>query len=176
MDFNGYIQVYTGNGKGKTTAALGLALRAAGSGKKVYIAQFMKKTNYSELDAVNTFLKDYVTIEQFGVPDFHYTGNTVTAEEKEAAIEGINAVTRAVSSGKYDIIILDEANMVAHFKILDLKYFLDILDAKPGNVELVLTGRNAPEEFIEKADLVTEMKEIKHYYTQKVQARVGIEK
>ncbi len=176
MEQKGYIQVYTGNGKGKTTAALGLALRAAGRKKKVYIAQFLKQSMYGEHIAIERFLQDFVTIEQFGLPEFHYSGNDVTDKERNAAMEGISAVKKAIDSNAYDIIILDEANMAAHFKIIDIKFFLDIIDNKPEDLELILTGRGAPTEFIEKADLVTEMKEIKHYYTKKVQARIGIEK
>lgn len=176
MEFKGFIQVYTGNGKGKTTASLGLAIRAAGRGKKVYIAQFMKKSKYGEIIAVENYLKEFITIEQFGLPDFHYTGNEVTREEREAAMAGIQAVNDAMSSGKYDIIIMDEINITLHFKIINIKNLLDIIEMKPENVELILTGRNAPEEIIEKADLVTEMKEIKHYYAKKIQARIGIEK
>jgi len=176
MEYKGYIQVYTGKGKGKTTAALGLALRAVGAGKKVYIAQFMKKSKYGELIAIEKYLSEFITIEQFGLPDFHYKNNAVTEQEKEAAMGGINAVERAMRSGKYDIIIMDEANILAYFKIIDIKYILEIMERKPRNLELILTGRNAPKRFIEKADLVTEMKEIKHYFTKNVPARDGIEK
>lgn len=172
----GYIQVYTGNGKGKTTAALGVALRAAGHGKRTFIAQFMKKMHYGELDSIGTLLKDYVTVEQFGLPGFHHTGDTVSPEERDAALEGIRAVKNALQSGRYDIIILDEVNILVYFKIIDVKTILEILDGKPEYMELILTGRNAPPEFIQRADLVTEMKEIKHYYQQGVQARDGIEK
>ncbi|MCP4151358.1 MAG: cob(I)yrinic acid a,c-diamide adenosyltransferase [bacterium] len=176
MEQKGYIQVYTGNGKGKTTAALGLALRAAGREKKVYIAQFLKQSMYGEHIAIKQYLAEFVTIQQFGLPEFHYTKNDVTAEERNAAMEGIAAVKKAIAACDYDIVILDEANMAAHFKIIDIKYFLEIIDNKPENLELILTGRSAPDEFIQRADLVTEMKEIKHYYTKKVQARIGIEK
>jgi cob(I)alamin adenosyltransferase len=176
MKNKGYIHIYTGNGKGKTTAALGLALRAAGWGKKTYIAQFMKKTQYGELISIEKYLKDFITIEQFGVPGFHHTGDKVTEEEKNAAMQGIEDVKKAIASEKYHIIILDEANILAYFKIIDLQYLLDIMDNKPENLELIVTGRSAPQEFIDRADLVTEMKEIKHYFTKKITARVGIEK
>ena len=176
MKNKGYSHVYTGNGKGKTTAALGLALRAAGWGKKTYIAQFMKKTQYGELISIGKHLKDLITIEQFGVPEFHHTGNKVSAEEKNAAMQGIKAVQKAIADEKYRIIILDEANILAYFKIIDIQYLLDIMDNKPGNLELILTGRGAPRQFIDRADLVTEMKEIKHYFTKNVTARPGIER
>jgi len=100
MKFTGYIQVYTGNGKGKTTAALGLALRAAGRGKKTYMAQFMKKGEYGELLSAAKYLADFITIEQFGLPDFHYTGEAVTEEERDAALTGVAAVNKAIASKK----------------------------------------------------------------------------
>ena len=174
--FKGYIQVYTGDGKGKTTASLGLALRAAGNDMKIYIAQFMKKFDYSEVKALKKFLPDHVTIEQFGLPEFHTSGEMVTEEEKKAALEGIAAVKEAIAGGHYDIIIMDEINILLYFKIIDMETVLDIIDSKPPNIEFILTGRNAPREIIDRAHLVTEMKEIKHYYTQNVPARPGIEK
>jgi len=97
-------------------------------------------------------------------------------EQKKAAMAGIEAVKKAVQSKKYHVVILDEANILAHFKIIDIKYLLEIIDNKPDDVELILTGRNAPHEFIKRADLVTEMKEVKHYYKKGIQARIGIEK
>jgi len=98
MKNKGYIHIYTGNGKGKTTAALGLALRAAGWGKRTYIAQFMKKTQYGELISIEKYLKDFITIEQFGVPGFHHTSDNVSEEEKNAAILGIEGVKKAIAS------------------------------------------------------------------------------
>jgi cob(I)alamin adenosyltransferase len=176
MENKGYIQVYTGNGKGKTTAALGLALRAAGRGKKVYIAQFMKKSDYGEHIAIKKYLKDFITIEQFGLPGFHYQREQVSEQEKQAALEGIEAVKQAMESQKFDIIIMDEANILAWFKIIDIKYILEIMEKKPETLELILTGRNVPQVIKNKADLVTEMKEIKHYFAKGVPAREGIEK
>ncbi len=174
--FKGYIQVYTGDGKGKTTAALGLALRAAGNGMRIYIAQFMKKHEYSEIKALRKFLPEHVTIEQFGLPEFHTSGQMVTEEERKAALEGIEAVKRAIADGGFDIIIMDELNVLLYFNIIDISIVIDIIDSKPPNIELILTGRNAPQQIIDRAHLVTEMKEIKHYYTQNVPARPGIEK
>jgi cob(I)alamin adenosyltransferase len=176
MDFKGYIQVYTGSGKGKTTAALGLALRAAGRGMKTYIAQFMKKTEYGELWAIRDHLKAYITIEQFGLPEFHTSGEKISEEERNAAQAGIEAVKRAVAGGTYQIVILDEVNVALYFKIVEIDTILEIMDQKPDQVELILTGRHAPMEIQKRADLVTEMLEIKHYYTQNVPARPGIEK
>ncbi len=174
--FKGYIQVYTGDGKGKTTAALGLTLRAAGNGMKTYIAQFMKKFDYSEVKALRKFLPEHVVIEQFGLPEFHTSGEMVTEKEREAALEGIDAVKRAIAGGGYDIIIMDEINILLYFKIIDIDIVLDIIDSKPPNIEFILTGRNAPQPILDRAHLVTEMKEIKHYYTQNIPARPGIEK
>ena len=176
MNNKGYIQIYTGNGKGKTTAALGLALRAAGWGKKSYMAQFMKKFQYGELNSIAKHLGDFITIQQFGLPEFHHMGKQVTQEEVSAAMQGIEAVKKAIESHRYDIIILDEANILAYFKIIPLQHLLEIIDNKPEKLELILTGRYAPQELINRADLVTEMKEVKHYYSQNIQARDGIER
>jgi cob(I)alamin adenosyltransferase len=172
----GYIHVYTGNGKGKTTASLGLALRAAGWEKKIFIAQFMKKTKYGELISIGKLLKEYITIKQYGIPEFHHRGSGINQQEIDTAMEGIQAVKDAFASGRYDIIILDEINILAHFKIIELKILLDLIDSKPEGLELIMTGRNAPEEFLQRAHLVTEMKEIKHYYKQGIQARIGVER
>ncbi len=175
MEFKGYVQVYTGNGKGKTTAALGLALRAAGNGMKTYIAQFMKKREYNEIISIKKYLNDYIEVEQFGLPEFHHSGK-VSKEERKCAMHGVEAVKKAIDSKKYNIVILDEVNVLLYFKIIDKKYILEIIKNKPENMELILTGRYAPEEIMEKADLITEMKEIKHYFTENVHARNGIEK
>ncbi len=170
----GYIQVYTGNGKGKTTAALGLALRAAGRGMKVYIGQFMKGQEYGELDAINNYLSEWITMEQYGTPKF--VVGKPSEEDIKMAKEGLKKAKNAMLSGNYDIIILDEVNVSIYLKTLDLDDVIEFISAKPSDVELILTGRYAPEEIINLADLVTEMKEIKHYYTKGVIAREGIEK
>ena len=175
MKFKGYIQVYTGNGKGKTTASLGLALRAAGRGLNVFMAQFMKKGEYGELKIVEEKLSDFITIEQYGLPDFHYSSKGVQQKEIDAALEGIKAVNDAIESRKYNIVIMDEINVLLYFKIIDIDLVLDILDNKPEDLELILTGRYAPEEILKRADLITEMKDIKHYFDNKVAAREGIE-
>lgn len=176
MTERGYIQVYTGNGKGKTTAALGLALRAAGRGMKTYIAQFLKKGEYGELLAVKRYLPELIVIEQFGLPEFHHQENGVSIVEREAADAGMGAVKKAMVSGDYRIVVLDEINTLLHFKIIAVEPVLRFLDQKPKDVELVLTGRYAPQAIIDRADLVTEMKEIRHYYQKNIQARTGIEK
>ncbi len=169
----GYVQVYTGDGKGKTTAALGLALRAAGAGLKVYIAQFVKGMEYSEHDSLAR-LSDNITVKQYGRGCFIQG----TPEEKDmrAAQEGLREVKAVMCSGKYHMIILDEANIATSFGLFPVEDLLDLIRAKPAGVELVITGRRADARVMEQADLVTEMKEVKHYYRKGVQARVGIEK
>ncbi len=168
----GYIQVYTGNGKGKTTAALGLTLRAACAGKKVYIGQFMKGQDYSELKAVE-FLPNLEMI-QFG--NLKFIKGEPSQEDIEGAQKGFAHMKEVILSGEYDVVICDEINTTMFFKMLDPKDVIEMLKQKPDKTEIILTGRYAPEEIIEFADLVTEMREVKHYYeTQKVMARVGIE-
>ncbi len=169
----GHIQVYTGNGKGKTTAALGLAVRAAGAGLRVYIAQFVKGMKYSEHETLSK-LSDSITVKQYGRRCFVFED----PEEKDiqAAQEGLKELKRIMGAGKYQVIILDEANIATHFNLLSVEDLLDFMRAKPEDVELVITGRMADPRIIEEADLVTEMKEIKHYYHKGIQARNGIEK
>jgi len=175
FEFKGYIQVYTGNGKGKTTAALGLALRAAGHGFRTYIGQFIKGQRYGELDAVDK-LASLITLEQFGRSGFIH----VTEDPDEAdiikAVEGLKACRKAMLSGDYRIVVLDEINVAIHFNLIKEEALHRFLDEKPGDVEVVLTGRYAPASIIQRADLVTEMKDIKHYYDGGVQARDGVER
>ena len=170
----GYVQVYTGSGKGKTTAAMGLAFRAMGCGLKTYIGQFMKGMHYSELDAAK-IVSEYITIEQYGKSGFiHVKGGPDEVDIRMAKV-GLEKTREAMLSGKYDVIIFDEVITGYSFKLISLEEMLEIIRDKPDGVEVVLTGRNAPEELIEAADLVTEMKEVKHYYKKKVKARSGIE-
>lgn len=190
----GYIQVYTGNGKGKTTAAIGLAIRALGAGKRVLFLQFMKSKIYSEHAILGT-LSPNLTVETTGKPFFIVKEGMLSESElakwgDDVVVfspgkppidyltlmkEGIDRAKEAVSSGQYDIVILDELNVALFFELVSLSDVQAILDHKLSNVEVVLTGRGAPKEIIERADLVTEMKEIKHYYKQGVEARLGIE-
>jgi cob(I)alamin adenosyltransferase len=151
----GYIQVYTGNGKGKTTAAFGLALRAAGAGLRVFIAQFIKKRRCSEHGLI---LK-----------------RKTTQSDMNAAQKGLAKIRKVIDSNEYDVVILDEVNVAVRYDLISLADLLDIIESKPEGVELVITGRYADERVIEKADLVTEMKEIKHYKEQGIKARRGIE-
>jgi cob(I)alamin adenosyltransferase len=170
----GYVQVYTGNGKGKTTAALGLAFRAMGSGLKTYIGQFMKGQKYSELDAVKK-VPDFITIEQYGDVNFTYTKDPPDPENVKSARAGLGKARQAMLSGRYNIIILDEINTAHFFHLITLAEMLNLIKEKPDGVELVFTGRYAPKELIEAADLVTEMVEIKHYYKTGMISRKGIE-
>ena len=169
----GYTQVYTGNGKGKTTAALGLALRASGHGMHTYIGQFMKGQHYGELDALRDH--SHITIEQYG--DVRcIRREEVTPEHVAQARRGLERAREAMLSGKYDIVVLDEINVTIWFGLLTVEEVLAFLDERPEHVEVILTGRRAPPELIERADLVTEMREVKHYYQQGVLAREGIER
>ena len=169
----GYVQVYTGNGKGKTTAALGLALRAAGAGLKVYIAQFVKGMRYNEIDTLNR-LSDSITVKQYGRGCF--INRNPEGEDIRAAQEGLKEVRQIMCSGEYQMIILDEANIATHYNLFSVDELLEFIKVKPEEVELVITGRRADTRIIEAADLVTEMKEIKHYYQKGVWARDGIER
>ncbi len=169
----GYTQVYTGNGKGKTTAAVGLAVRAAGAGLKVLIAQFIKMGEYSEIKALQRF-SDLITVEQFGLGRF--IKGKPAPEDIAAAQKGLARVKAAMASDEYNIIIMEEANVAAGLGLFPVEDLVEIVINKADDTELVITGRGASPRIIEKADLVTEMKEIKHYYRVGVRARVGIEK
>ncbi len=169
----GFTHVYTGNGKGKTTAALGLALRAAGAGLKVYIGQFIKSAEYSEIKALGRF-KDQITLVQFGRGCF--IRGTPCDADIEAARNGLRALFDALTSGAYDLVIADEANVAFGCGLITEEDLLGFMDARPAAVELVLTGRGAPSAVIARADLVTEMVEVKHYYQRGILARDGIEK
>ena len=169
----GYIQVYTGDGKGKTTAALGLALRAAGHGLRTYVGQFMKGQQYGELKALERHVE--ITIEQYG--DVRcIRREEVTPDHVASARRGLTRAREAMLSGSYDIIVLDEVNVAVWFGLLDESEVLSFMAMKPEHVELILTGRRAPRAFVERADLVTEMREVNHYYRQGVCARRGIER
>ena len=169
----GCVQVYTGDGKGKTTAALGLALRASGSGLCTYIGQFMKGQVYGEVAALDHF--PLITIEQYGDPKC-IRREEVTSQHIAEAKRGLERARKALLSGDYDIVVLDEINVAIWFGLLDVQEVLALLAQRPSAVEVVLTGRRAPTELIACADLVTEMREVKHYYQQGVTARRGIER
>ncbi len=169
----GYTQVYTGNGKGKTTAAIGLSIRAAGAGLKVFIAQFIKMGDYSEIKALKRF-SDLITVEQFGLGRF--TNGKPTPEDIKAAQQGLERVKSVLASNEYNIIVLEEANVAVNLGLIAVQDLLGLIIQKPYDTELVITGRGASPMIIEKADLVTEMKPVKHYFQKGVPARLGIEK
>ena len=171
----GYVQVYTGNCKGKTTAALGLAFRAMGHGMKTYIGQFMKGQDYGELEAAR-MVQPYITIEQYGKKGWVHVQNPPDDDDVKKAKEGLTRAKQAMLSGDYDIVVFDEIATAHSFHLISLEEMLDVIASKPDGVEVVLTGRYAPAEVIDAADLVTEMGEVKHYYDKGVQARQGIER
>lgn len=170
----GYVQIYTGTGKGKTTAALGLALRACGHGIKTYIGQFMKGHNYGEIKAAR-LIKPFVKIERYGRKAFVHKEGKIDKADIELAKKGMEKIKKAVFSNDYGIVVLDEILTAIFFGLIPKEEVLELIEKKPENVEIVLTGRYAPAELIEASDLVTEMKEIKHYYSKGVTARKGIE-
>jgi len=170
----GFVQIYTGGGKGKTTAAIGLAVRAAGYGLKTYFVQFMKEYPYNELNSLK-HLNEWITIEQYCGDDFVYKKEPAPLEEIQKAKYALARAEEKMLSGVYDLIILDEICVAIYFGLLKTEDIIPLINVKPENVELILTGRYCPTELIEKADLVTEMKEVKHYYSQGVLSRKGIE-
>ncbi|MGP8154135.1 MAG: cob(I)yrinic acid a,c-diamide adenosyltransferase [Smithella sp.] len=169
----GLVMVITGNGKGKTTAAFGQALRAIGQGYNVFILQFMKGRKYGELIAAEKYLPN-LTIRLFGLDSFVMRDNPA-AIDIELAQKGLDAARKAIISGKYDMVILDEINVALDFKLIMLKEVIELIKNKPPALDLILTGRYAPEEIIKLADTVSEVKEIKHHYTAGIKDRVGIE-
>ena len=168
-----YIHVYTGDGKGKTTAVLGLTLRAAGAGWRVLFAQFLKHGEFSEIKALKK-LGEQVTIRQYGSGRF--IKGRPSEKEIEMALASLSEIMQVMEEGKYDLIVLDEINVAVHFGLIPLKSVMSLLERRPQDVELILTGRWAPKEIMERADLVTEVRMIKHYFSKGVPAREGIEK
>jgi len=169
----GYVHVYTGDGKGKTTAALGLALRAVGAGMRVFIGQFVKGQCCSEHDALARF-GTQVTVRRYG--SSHFIMGGPSPEERRLAADGWAEVRAVVESNEYELVILDEACVALGLGLLALDEVLALVRRRPQSVEMVMTGRGAPQELVDEADLVTEMREIKHYHRQGVAARRGIEK
>lgn len=171
----GQVQVYTGDGKGKTTASLGLALRAVGRGLKVCMIQFMKGGGaYGEHLAASR-LAPLLTIHQTGLDGWIYRGR-ISAEDLAVAGQTTNLARQVLTGGEYDLVILDEINGAAWFGLIEVEDILALIAERPPRVELVLTGRSADQKVIDAADLVTEMVEVKHYFRKGVQARLGIEK
>jgi cob(I)alamin adenosyltransferase len=169
----GFVQVYTGNGKGKTSAAFGLALRAVGRGLKVYVIQFIKGGfDYGELYVMDKLPN--LTLKSFGRGKF-ITTKPAEKEDVDLAEQALELAKKVVENGQYDVVVLDEVNVALHLKLVNLKEVLEIARNKPQHVELVLTGRHAPREIVETADLVTEMVEVKHPFNKGFKAREGIE-
>jgi len=167
----GYVHVYTGNGKGKSTAAFGQAVRSAGAGLEVYIGQFCKSGIYSELRSVKKISN--ITVEQFGRGCF--VKRKPDLIDIDLAKRGFSKIKEIISGDIYDVVILDEICVALHFGLIKTEEVISLIRNKPARTELIITGRKAPKRVIDAADLVTEMKEIKHYYSRGVKARKGIE-
>ncbi len=169
------VHIYTGTGKGKTTAALGLALRAIGYGLKVCVIQFMKgNIDYGEIRVAHR-LKPYLTIRQMG-REIMVDKSQPDPADRRLAKKGFELARKVVYNRRYDVVILDEINVAIDFGLVKLADVTDLLKKRPESVELILTGRYAPEELFEHADVVTEMIEVKHYYQKGITAREGIDK
>ncbi|MBN1620603.1 cob(I)yrinic acid a,c-diamide adenosyltransferase [candidate division WOR-3 bacterium] len=169
----GLFQIYTGNGKGKTTAAIGLALRAAGAGLKIYIGHFLKGLRYSEHTSLERF-EDSIFFELYGGRDF-IDLSAPSAEDYKRAATGLEIAKEKILTKSFDLFILDEINIAAHFGLIEIPKVISLIEERPYKTELLFTGRYAPEEFIKRADLVTVMEEVKHYFSEGVKARTGIE-
>ena len=171
---HGLIQIYTGDGKGKSTAAIGQAIRAAGHGLKSYILMFMKDFPYGEAESLKS-MSEFITIAQVGKDDFVFRKELPPQTEIDIAIAALEDARQKMLSGKFDLVILDEVCVSIYFGLLTEEDVLQVIEGKPESVELILTGRYCPKKLIDVADLVTEMKEIKHYYQKGILARKGIE-
>jgi cob(I)alamin adenosyltransferase len=169
----GLVQVYTGNGKGKTTAAMGAIARASGHGLRVFLVSFMKGS-YKQGEYKSLSKLPGVKIAQFGLRKFTDPANVKT-EEKAQAVAALAAARKAIMSGDYDLVALDEVNVALSYELIKLDDVLNLIQEKPQNVEIILTGRNAPEKLLEAVDLATEMVKIKHPFDEGIKARKGIE-
>ncbi|RUM89904.1 MAG: cob(I)yrinic acid a,c-diamide adenosyltransferase [Thermodesulfatator sp.] len=169
----GYVQVYTGDGKGKTTAAIGLSVRAIGAGFRVLFAQFLKKGEFSEIKALAIF-GDRIRILQFGSGRF--VRGRPQRSDFERARHGLQEIRKEMSSGRFDLVVLDEANVAMKLGLIPVEDMLELIRSKPKGTELVLTGRGAPGQILQVADLVSECRVVKHYLGAGVKARTGIEK
>jgi cob(I)alamin adenosyltransferase len=169
----GLVIVITGNGKGKTTAAFGQALRAIGQGYKVFVLQFMKGRKYGEFIAAKKYLP-HLTIRMSGLDSFVMRDNPA-AIDIELAQKGLDAAKKAINSGKYNMVILDEINVALDFKLINLQKVIKLIKNKPAELDLILTGRYAPKEIIKLADTVSVVKEVKHHYKAGIKDRAGIE-
>lgn len=173
---HGLIVVYTGDGKGKTTAALGTVVRAVGYGLRVYMLQFIKGSwHYGELDGAK-LLAPLFTLERMGKGFYKIVDDKLPEEEhRRAALAAADRAMAVLRSGEYDIVILDELNVAVKTGLLPVEKALEIIDAKPATCHLIITGRGAHDKVIERADVVTEMREIKHPYQKGQLARKGID-
>ena len=169
----GLIQVYTGDGKGKTTCALGLGFRAVGQGFKVFMVQFLKTEETGEVAAARRLASDF-TIQSFGTPGFPRLADP-DPKTLEAAQQAFTLARQVILAGEHDLVILDEVNLSLTYGLVSLSEMLEVLRQRPAYVEVVLTGRGAPPELVEFADLVTEMRPLKHYFEAGIKARRGIE-
>lgn len=171
----GLVHVYTGAGKGKTTAALGVALRALGWGARICVVQFIK--GYAQIGEARFAeeLGDRLVLKQFAVDPARHIDEAKVRERQEAAAAAMEFAERAVAGGEYDLVILDEINNALHYGLIDTDRVLALIRGKPQHVELILTGRNAPQPIIDAADYVTEMKLVKHPFQRGVGARKGID-
>lgn len=165
------IQVYTGNGKGKTTAALGLAVRAAGAGLRVYIGQFLKGRHCCEMDSLLKI--GNIKIEQFGTTGF--IKKRPSEKDAQAARSGVGKIKKIVSCRKYDVVIMDEINVAVRMGLVDEKELLKLIKAVPVCTEVILTGRGASRDILKCADLVSHVRQVKHYFHKGIRARKGIE-
>ncbi len=168
----GFIHIYTGNGKGKTTAAIGLAIRAVGAEKKVFIGQFVKNMIYSEIKTINSIIPQIQTA-QYGNSCF--LKRDINEEDKIAAQKGLTDIKEKLTSNLYDVVILDEITIAIYYKLISVKDVLDVIKQKPKSTELIITGRYAPSELIDIADLISDIQEVKHYYQKGVLSRKGID-
>lgn len=172
LRMEGQVHLYTGNGKGKTTACFGLALRALCAGKKVFIVQFMKSMKYNETGIED--IMQGITIEQYGCGCIH--DREATSLEFQKAKNGLERAREVLSSGDYDLVILDEICIALHVGLLTTEAVLEVLNCREEHVEVALSGRYAPSELIDYCDLVTDMQEVKHYYRKGIVSRDGIDK
>jgi cob(I)alamin adenosyltransferase len=170
----GLVQIFTGNGKGKTTAALGTVLRAAGHGLKISVIFFIKG-HFSQGEYKTLATLPNVKVTAFGLRRFIGNNENIDPQEKVQAKAALAAARQDITSGEYDLVVLDEINYACHLGLIDLEEVIQLIKDKPSHVELILTGRNAAKQLIETADLVTEMVKIKHPFDKGIKARKGIE-
>lgn len=171
---NGYLQIYCGDGKGKSTASLGVALRILGAGGKVFYAQFIKgKSLSSEFNILNQF-KENFSYHSYGLGRFIKSEPHI--EDIEVAEKGLKECKEALLSGEYDLVVMDELNGALGCNLFSIEEVLDVINVRNSQTELIITGRNPHKKLLDMADLITEMRVIKHYFDQNVTARVGIEK